>query len=1272
MEAYPPEYTAHNYPFVVLSGLTPTPEDQAVSPDGKGPLIRAQLPLVTNERKDELLQDFLKAEGSDNDWSGRSLKVQHSIVGFRFKSVGREYRLPPKKADPPSPQILSRANSFKDDEDAKVPTRWVLHSPLSPLTPTSPLYPDGVIDSLWMTKYQERVPCLYIAFFDFSSDANLNSLNDNQLKSDITDMKAALNKSESRTKLVVVLLSDKTILEAPDIEERLATIRRATGLDPKSGLFFLPPDISRVEVTAFVQTLLSTVQPLCIEYYRDLTKHSRRKKNRGSAPAPTVAPTTASGALGAYGWSIRYDVKMGVFAEFRQEMDAACRHYTSALESLMGPEGTFETTASWSPRWDEARIIADMMAFRIIRCLLWSQMGTTATQSWVNYRDRMRELVDRRGKGSTNYGWEAWESRWAKLMAQLIQRAEIQALSMADSIDLTVSSAAAREFGNPVYMNPEKSIPINEKVLPWHHLHHPGYWMRLSARSAKRRKRYALDMPEEDRTPPGQSPASAVAHRSNTYDIYLCPEPHEEYPIGADNEGFDHTKDIVARLQSASDAFKERSQTRFSERTQLEIGRELLRKGAFQEATNLLKTLWERSAWRKERWWMPLFELTRTLNECAQRAGDIAVLASTVFELHSPHLRLFRDMKLDLMNCGQSLKAKPDGEKPSVQLTAGAVVSFIMPGFAFSSGDGYVGQTTLAQLRVVSDAHPNTAPISFSKIRAQFKPDRYQLELTHSPTEEPSSSSTEAKNKTTTFLDVSENKAGTASDDGNVLYSSISDLTFGPGSCKVWLLGMDVKDPGELELQYLEFEIDNECYKLTVQVEPGHFARPYLWHISDDNGPRDKRIGKEAPWIAEIKPKPPKLDVSILNLDRAIHTDETVNLDFKITNFEGEDVTATLDVRLLSKLDPPEISWLHEEESTESDTPNTATTDTRTMTLPKLTPEESITKTASFKSTSTPSELVLETKLHYTLPSEPDVPLSKIFTASLNLTSAFEANYDFSPRIHPDPWPSYFSIDTPTPGLLQRWSLTTHMASFASETLHVHSLAVEMDKVPKGLTHHLAALPTTDSFPIAPGTMHTAEFLLDTTRPPTKEHRPMTLSARLFITWSRTPTSATVTSSLPISALVLPPLEPRVIATAAHSNLTPSTPLTQLTLTLENPSQHPLTFDISAPSSEALAFSGPKTQGVTLLPYSRVEVSFRLLPLVKGAHVVFGVMVKDRYFVREVPVLTGEGLSAVEGGGLRCPILMYLWLVLRNARPVSRSEVMTVVDMGHGETYLDG
>jgi hypothetical protein len=537
------------------------------------------------------------------------------------------FQLPPKKADAPTTSATTPPGS----PTIAAATSWTLHSPISPLSPGATIFPDGVIAPSWVAKHQDYVPSVFVSFFTFATDPITNSLHDNQLKTDINKIKAQIQKSEYRTRYAVVLLSDKTILESPDIEERLANIRRSTDLDPKSSLFFLPPNTSPVELRAFVASVLNTLQPICVEYYRDLTKHARRKKGRGTIPPPTAPPTRGTSQTLSYpGWSVRYDVKLGIFAEFRQEMDAAQRHYNVALEALFGPEGIFETTASWSPRWDELRLLADIIVLRHIRCQLWNNYPTSAAQTWLRYKSKLRDVLDRRGKGTANYGWQAWESRWAQVMAQVLQRVELPALRIVDpEVDPLNSTYTA------MYSQPEKQFPIGERLPPWELLHHAGYWQKLSADHAKRRYLLSREMPEEDRTPPGMSPATRVSNRNQIYDQYLVPEPHEELPVPGVGGGFEHWSDISSKLNAAISEFQIRGQHRKVNQLQLEVARTLLHVKRFDEAFKVLRPLWQTMAWRKEGWWSLASEVLWALHECALRVRDRETYLATEWELYS-------------------------------------------------------------------------------------------------------------------------------------------------------------------------------------------------------------------------------------------------------------------------------------------------------------------------------------------------------------------------------------------------------------------------------------------------------------------------------------------------------------------------------------------------------------------------------------------------------------------------------------------------------------
>lgn len=426
-----------------------------------------------------------------------------------------------------------------------------------------------------------------------------------------------MSQSGYKTRLVVALLSEESVVQSPGVEERLANIRKHTGLDSKTSLFFLPPQSSAVELQAFVETITSTIYPLCVEYYRDLSKHARRKRNRGIIPPPTVPPTSGtSQTLSSQGWNVRYDFKLGVLAEFRQEMDAAVRSYESGYEGLLGPD-VLEVIASWSPRWNEARLLADVFAIRILRCLLWNGNSTTAVRRWQSHRDKIRDFVDRRGKGSSTYGWEAWEARWATVMGEMIKIVSINEFS---------SSSSA------IYLSPEKSISIGERTQAWELLHHPGYWFYSASKHLIARRNLALAIPEEDRSPPGSSPASAIASKAYTYDIYLCPEPHEENPLPG-YDGVDHCALIIDSLKKAIAEFELRGQHRLIQELQLLSAKESMKQESWKEALHILRPLWQNMSYRKEGWWDIVEEVGWALRNAAIRFGDGGSVVAVDWEL---------------------------------------------------------------------------------------------------------------------------------------------------------------------------------------------------------------------------------------------------------------------------------------------------------------------------------------------------------------------------------------------------------------------------------------------------------------------------------------------------------------------------------------------------------------------------------------------------------------------------------------------------------------
>ncbi|KAF2189658.1 hypothetical protein K469DRAFT_736937 [Zopfia rhizophila CBS 207.26] len=1246
MDAYPLDYVLHNLPFVVLSGLDSAPElesrspIQDVLPGGATTTLSSEIPPVTGERAQQLLQEFLNVDGRDAPWNGRLGTRRGNLIGFRLRAVGRDFTFPPRKADPPvMPDIPPPGTS------TSAPTSsWILHSPISPLSPRSSIFPDGVMAPTWVAKHQHYVPSVFVSFFAFTSDPNRNSLHDNQLKTEINKIKGQIQKSDYRTRYVVVLLSDKTILEAPDIEDRLSTIRRATGLDPKNSLFFLPPNTSQVELRSFVLSVLSTLQLVCVEYYRDLTKHARRKKGRGHVPPPTAPPTRGtSQTLSNPGWGVRYDFKLGVFAEFRQEMDAAQRHYNIALDALFGPDGIFETTANWSPRWDEIRLLADAIALRHIRCQLWNNYPTSAVQSWVKYKSRLRDLLDRRSKGTSNYGWEAWESRWAKIMAQLLQRAELPVFSISQPI---TEADPLIDGINHLFSPPEKQFPIGERLPPWELLHHAGYWYKVSAVHAKRRMILAREIPEEDRTPPGMSPATKVSNRHQIYDHFLVPEPHMENPVQGTTGGFDHWKDIVEKLNQAIVEFQARGQLRKVEQLQLDVARTLLHVKRYDDAFKVLRPLWEGMSWRGERWWDLASEVVWALHECALRLRDPETYVATEWELYSKVFTAKSRYRHDLMACLESFpQDSSPGGKPSISLNTKDFVSCLSVSFTFAEGEGNVGEPLQSQITVTSTARQSSAPIKLSTLTFQFKGCLSEIELSHQATK--SALSNDPKHMSSILECVLEETASPARSEHKPRWIGNSDLTLHPGQTKVFSFPIIFREAGDVDLVASTFEIDADRFDLVCShVDPENADLP-TWWIQGGSKLKARKLTRESGTAVKILPKPPKMEIRFPNLLEQYYTDEPVILDIEILNGEEEDTEAVLEVRLLGRSkDTLGFSWVGDDAlSAPEPVPSLEKEGSADVDLPghvvgQLAQCAKTTQTIRFNAPAEPSDYALEVKVLYHLLSDRAIPISKTLIADLIFVGPFEASFEFTPRVHSDPWPSYFELQEEEAndhasadafGIAQKWHLKAKVASFAEEPVIVKDIGLETRAVHGGATCAVTKEFDVMDIPMSPRDINERSFCLDTRKLNLEERRSTSLDMGLSITWCRgTERSPVVTTMLSVPRIHVPSSEPRVLATALSSDKVAS--LIHMDYTLENPTMHFLTFELSMEASEEFGFSGPKLRVLHLLPMSRQTVRYNILPLVKGAWITPQLRVVDRYFNKTLKVQATDGLRLDKKG----------------------------------------
>ncbi|KAL2890781.1 glutathione transferase omega-1 [Ceratocystis lukuohia] len=1229
MDAFPEASLMHNAPLLLVTGLSPTASTVKLklgdSIDGAAISIRSDMPPVSSPVAAHLEHYLGEIDATLPPWDN-----DFKDAPYRFRTIitSRTLCLPPRKAPVPI------------DGESSQQTPLVLHSPFSPLSTTSRLYPDGILDNNWLRKHQDLIPSVILFFYSLVSDPNQAQAEDNKLKTDMANIRAALSKSGHKSRLVAVLLSDaeaSPLAPTDGITERLENIRKGAGLDHKA-IFYVSPKNTPKEVEVAADKILTALYPTAVEYYRDLSRRSKKKRSRGLTPVPTVPPTSGtSQTLSLAHWHVRYDLKIGIFAEFRHDMEAACKAYEQAYESLTSQD-VWEMIPGWEPRWNEARFLADITAIRWIRCLLWNGQPSAAVQRWQMHRDLVASMVDRHGRGTNNYGWEAWQARWYLIMAELMEK-----MSMPDM----------PPFAQAVYLPPEKTVP-SEKLRPWHSLHHTGYWYRAASRHQAARRKLALLIPEDDRKKPEDDPLQAESRKSSkdySYDTYLCPEPFEELPL--DGPGSNHGQLIVDSLVAAHKAFEQRGQRRAVAEVAIECAKELTAMGSASKAVDLLLPLWQDSMFRAHDWLEITEDICWSLRKAAVKTNRGDVVLSVDWEMMSNRFSRLPKWPYDI---SKSLEGLTLVERPVVELSDESVTPFISAVLLFRHKEARAGETCLAQLQITTETFIDVAALKLTELQIKFEGGIGPIKITNNR---------ESAEKVRTDKNVSiiavklEEEAATGEDNGidkdeiaPALHGT-SSLIFKPRQTVVFHLSIPLREPGETQAIGLSLIMDTEQYSLTYKTSFKSSRALNAWY--DPVSLRHTTIAREAPHTLDIQPRPPKMELSLITALQQHYTNEPLELELDVYNAEDEDITAKVDV-LAAGQGVPSIFLIHGETTVSSVSRSEGQTVSSTH-IGSILKSERCKLVLRFDPFMVPTECQVSVKVLYHLHSDPATPILQSMSFKFSPKAPFEAGYELSPRLHPDPWPSMFGIDgliqtsdtnnEPNPvalaprGLSQRWSLTCNYRSLAADELVIRDVGIQVLS-PEDKVQCIATLET--PLPTEGITVATVEkprsvaFNIDVQKRNLDDRAPALMELAFDIHWTRKMATADANTAPPfnITSIVVPPhmvlgTEPRVLASLSRPAGAPRG-LMCMDVVIENASGHFLTFSLTMDPSDQFAFSGPKMTTLNVLPASRRTVNFRLFPMVSGTYIRPALVVKDKYYQKILRVIPTQGMSSDKDG----------------------------------------
>lgn len=563
--------------------------------------------------------------------------------------------------------------------------------------------------------------------------------------------------------------------------------------------------------------------------------------------------------------------------------------------------------------------------------------------------------------------------------------------------------------------------------------------------------------------------------------------------------------------------------------------------------------------------------------------------------------------------------------------------------FIFEKNEGNVGEPLTAQIAVTSWARRGSAPVTLTNLAFQFKGCLSEIILSHAQGESASSSDSQVFD-----CHLEEQISSTE----KPRWSGKTDLTFHTGQTKVFNFPITFRDSGEVEVVSSKFDIETERFDLVISTNELPFNHSPKWWIRSAKTIKPRKLQTGSGLIVKVLPKPPKMEISLPDVRNHYYTDEPVTLAMEIWNKEDEDTEAVLEVRLLGRSkDSLGYSWIRDAASPMKEVPPPVDNDD--LDLPghvvgRLAKGEKTVEKIRFTAPPDPADYALEVKVLYHLLSDRDIPISKIMIADLVFMDPFETSYELTPRVHPEPWPSYFFLNSTSPspsptdafGIAQKWHLLAKVASYAEETLELKDLAVETHTVHGGATCTITReFDTIEDGTMQPQALHSHSFNIDVRKTNLEERRPTAIDTSLNVLWRRAgnPENPTVMTTIPIPRIQIPGGEPRVLASSSPSKTVPGA--LHLTYTLENPTMHFLTFELAMEASEEFGFSGPKLKTLHILPMSRQEVGYVILPVEKervegekGWWITPYLRVTDRYFNKTLKVLATDGMRGDKKG----------------------------------------
>ena len=563
-----------------------------------------------------------------------------------------------------------------------------------------------------------------------------------------------------------------------------------------------------------------------------------------------------------------------------------------------------------------------------------------------------------------------------------------------------------------------------------------------------------------------------------------------------------------------------------------------------------------------------------------------------------------------------------------------------------------------SQLVITSCAHKDSTPILISEIKVAFEGNLKNFNVHHKSTEKPEAGTSDGLAQLYRVLlqkasaEIQSLPSSPKLPQGSQSLVGVADLEIAAGVTKAMSFDQIPRDPGDVEVSSITLCISKANFDMELVItEQEQIHQESLW-VRSSAGLLSKKAKVGRSSVVKILPKPPRMQIEAYGVLTNYFTDEDISIQIGLTNEEEEEASIRIDARLFAPSGIlPMLTWaLNDDENSKDvateDPLESSGSDSPSISIGNLASTVNRKRTLCIRGSPVAADYTLEINARYYVLSDPETLIIKSFSTKFAVDMPFEANHSFLPMINSEPWPSYFNTDDLdqdfndstsgqeiASGLTQRWSLTTRIASLADVPLMIESVELQVVEIHEGAICSISA-PSGDTGAasmISPNDLQAHDFVIVVQKLDLEDRRSTFLDLRFEVKWHRHgfqgPPSFT---RLSVPELVIPFGEPRVLASTQNARVPPGA--VHLNYVIENPSMYTLPFLLTMDSSEEFAFSGPKNVTVHLVPLSRHDVRYTILPFIKGTWISPQLRVFDTHFQKSLKVNATEGMRSDKKG----------------------------------------